>query len=1127
MPHDRDNQVLSPELREAIERAADELFVGRGRELVQLDAALKEALGGRGRVMLIAGEPGIGKTRLAERVAAAATKHGADVFWGRCWEGEGAPAFWPWLQLARAHLRTRGAAALAAKIGVGGPYLADVMPEVRELMPDAPPAPPLDSEQARFRLFDATTALLTSASADKPIMLVLEDLHWADKSSLLLLHFLAREIAEARLFVLATYRDVEVSAGHPLGEVLPKLRRERTVDRILLRGLPEEEVLSLLVAMRGGEVPRTFAANVARETAGNPFFIREILRHLLEEGVAVREGNRWEPLVDETEIRLPESVREVVSRRLARLGDACREMLTLASVLGIEFTFEALERASGAQAGLLALIEEAMEARVLEEVPQSIGRYRFSHALVRETLYEEMGTVERVRLHRIVAEALERLHERNCDAHLPELAHHFLESLPGGDVDKAVDYATRAGDRAVAALAHDDAVRLYRRALQALGLGGSGDERTRCELLLKLGEAQWSAGGSRDPFEPFRQAAEIADRLNDGDLSARAALGLGGPLVWIVGAERQYDFLDKALSMLEERDTPLRARVLSAIASRRFFRPVAEVHARPALEMARRLGDPSTLGFVLQRVPWAMWGPDLEPAERLALVNELIAVGEAAADQTLAAEGYLWRASHYLEIGDGVAADRDVERHLRLAETSRQPYHRWLVAIARAAKALHAGRLDEAERHTADVAVASAALWGRSADPGVLSLDWGITPAIRRTRHPVTDQELATYQALATAGNARATWQISVIWLLVGAGRFDDARRALDHLGDVSDVPHHIEWLSSMCRLGESAARIGDHERARELYEILLPYRDRLVVRMVVCLGAVARPLGIIATSLSQFAEAEQHFEASLALNERVGATLWVAYTQFDYAQMLLTRDAPGDRERALALASKALATTRVSGMTLLERSIITMLEAAGLAAGVEEAAQPSAPPSREARFVLEGDFWSITYDGQTLRLKDSKGLQYLAALIAREKEEIHSAELASGGGSGEPPQGRGDVGEILDAQARSEYRERLRDLEGELEEATRWNDAGRAARMTEEIEFLKGELSAAVGLGGRSRRAGNTGERARKAVASRIHDAIAKIRSDNPALALHFSNSIRLGTFCCYTPERKVAWVL
>ncbi|MGH7805264.1 MAG: hypothetical protein ACREQJ_13030, partial [Candidatus Binatia bacterium] len=524
------------------------------------------------------------------------------------------------------------------------------------------------------------------------------------------------------------------------------------------------------------------------------------------------------------------------------------------------------------------------------------------------------------------------------------------------------------------------------------------------------------------------------------------------------------------------------------------------------------------LGFVLTRVPWAMWGPDLDPAERFDLVNELIVVGEKTGDQTLAAEGYLWRASHYLEMGDGAAADRDVERHLRLAEASRQPYHRWLVAIARAARAFHAGRLDEAERHAVDVLTAASALWGRDADPGVLSLDWGITPAIRRTRHLVTEEEIATYDALASSGPSRATWQISLIWLYVGAGRFDEARRGLEQLAGhgISEVPRHIEWLSSMCRLGESAARIGDHARARELYEILLPYRDRLVARMVVCLGAVARPLGIIATALSRFDEAERHFETALELNGRVGTTIWVAYTQFDYAQMLLTRDAPGDRERAVALASTALATTRECGMTLLERSIGEMLAAAGLATRAEAAAPPSAPPTREARFVREGDFWSIAYDGRAFRLKDSKGLQYLAALIARENEEIHTADLAAGRAS-ERPSDRGDAGEILDAQARSEYRERLRDLAGELEEATRWNDAGRAARISEEVEFLKGELSAAVGIGGRARKAADSTERARKAVASRIRDAIERIRGEHRELALHLENAIRTGAYCCY----------
>jgi predicted ATPase len=302
---------------------------------------------------------------------------------------------------------------------LGGRGVAQVVPEVRERLPDVPAAPPLDSEQARFRLYDSFAALLLRAAAERPIVLLLDDLHWADKASLLLLHFVAREITEARLLVVATYRDVEVSADHPLGELLPALRRERTVDRVLLRGLPDGAVHTLLVGIRGADVPETFTSSLARETSGNPFFIREILRHLLDEGVAYRVGDRWETRLDEKDIRLPESIREVIGRRLARLGDPTRMLLRLASVVGREFHLDVLERVGDRAADqVLDAIEEAGAIRVVEAVPETIGRYRFSHALVRETLYGELRTVDRLRLHRRIGEALEKIFARDPERHL-------------------------------------------------------------------------------------------------------------------------------------------------------------------------------------------------------------------------------------------------------------------------------------------------------------------------------------------------------------------------------------------------------------------------------------------------------------------------------------------------------------------------------------------------------------------------------------------------------------------------------------------------------------------------------------------------------------------------------------
>src|SRR5262249_37765612 len=292
-PDDQNRPSVPPEFRHAGERTAAEPFVGRERGRGQLEAALGEAIGGRGRLCLIAGEPGIGKTRLAECLATTATERGANVVWGRCWEGEGAPVFWPWVQVFRTCLRQADGPTVAARLGPGAPYVAQVVPEVRELLPHLPAAPALDSEQARFKLCDACASFLKTAATDAPLVLVLDDLHGADKSSLLLLQFLARDIADAAVLLLPTYPDVEVSREHPLAEVLPRLRRERTVERMLLRGLPEAEVHAMLVAFGGGPVPEEFARTLSRETAGNPFFIKEVVRHLLDEGIARREGDRW------------------------------------------------------------------------------------------------------------------------------------------------------------------------------------------------------------------------------------------------------------------------------------------------------------------------------------------------------------------------------------------------------------------------------------------------------------------------------------------------------------------------------------------------------------------------------------------------------------------------------------------------------------------------------------------------------------------------------------------------------------------------------------------------------------------------------------------------------------------
>src|SRR5262245_5441251 len=1109
------------------------IFVGRTPELGALRAGLDRALSGRGGVVLVAGEPGIGKSELADRLGSEAARRGAEVLWGRSWEGEGAPPYWPWAQIIRAHLEAGAGADLASLFGAATPYVAQIVAELRDRLPDLP-APPLDSEQARFRLFDAITTFLVRAAQARPLVLILDDIHWADKPSLLLLRFLAREMGGSRLLVVATYRDVEVSRGHPLAEVLPSLRQERTVERLLLRGLPEEDVRAMLVALRGENVPETLARAISRETEGNPFFVQEIVRHLVDEGVLGGEGAPWTRQSRLADLRLPESVRDVIGRRLGRLSAACMQCLTAASVVGREFGLDALERiADLGEERLLEVLEEAVTARVDEEVPQAIGRYRFAHALIRETLYEELRTLERVRRHHRVGEVLEALYARNHEPHLAELAHHFLEALPGGDVAKAVDYATRAGDRANAQLAYEDAAIHYERALQALELEGQPDERRRGELLLKLGEAQWSAGGFEKPKERMREAAAIAERLGDPEFFARAALASAGPIIGMTlffEDKSGISLLERALADLDDRDSALRARVMGKLASLLTLtahpRAAASL-ARAAIEMARRVGDRGALAYVLDATPYATWGPD-NLDERIALAEELMRLAGEIGDVRLAAEAHAWKAGHYLELGDIAAVDQETETQEHIAETSRQVYLRRLAAAGRYTRAVLAGRFEESEKH---ISAAGEDLTGNSLSPHV-----GLVHMLREQQGRV--EELLPYVA-----SYAARYPQNIHWRAYAAGyraslkQGEEARRELECLAaDLTDVPRDFWWLNTMSWLAEVASFVDDVRRAAVLYDLLVPYVDRCAVSgALYCRGAVSRPLGLLATLLARYDDAERHFEKALEMNARVRARIWVAHTQHDYARMLTARDGPGDRERAAALAAQALATAREVGMKPLEADVLTLQAAAGLVEGERVAPPPETRPTPAASAVFrrDGDVWRIAYDGKSLRLKDAKGLQYIARLLRHPGEEFHCADLASGGETeparggvaGDIVAGLGNAGAVLDTAARAAYRQRLQDLEAELAEATQWADAGRAEKLRAEIEFLREELSAAYGLGGRARKAADTSDRARKAVTSRIRETIARITTEHPALGLHLENAIRTGVFCSYVPERSPDW--
>jgi class 3 adenylate cyclase len=898
-----------PRTTEAAEaRDSRGIFVGRERELAELNSGLEDALASRGRLFLLVGEPGIGKSRLTDELITNARARGARVLVGRCWEAGGAPAYWPWVQSLRAYVRDADAETLRSQLHTSAADLAQIVPELRELLPSLPEPLLLESEAARFRLFDSTASFLRNASNAQPLVLVLDDLHAADEPSLLLLRFLAAELADTRILVVGTLRDVDPTVRDALEATLVELGRERVTRRLELSGLTERDVARFIGLATGAEPRPGVVAAIHQETEGNPLFVGEVVRLLIDE-------NRLDQLDDATAttLAIPESVQEVIGRRLRHLSEECRRVLGLAAIFGREFAVEALERVSAvSEDELLDVLDEAVEERVVTDVPGAPGRLRFSHALIRDALYENLSPTRRLRLHRQVGEALEAHYARDLGPHLAELAHHFCAALPAGSADKAIQYARAAADRAVEQVAYEEAVRLYGSALALVE-----DDTVRCELLLAVGGAQARAGETPGSKETYRNAAELAERLGLSDHLARAALGYGGRILWEVARDDEHlvPLLERAIRALQDQDSTLRVRLLARLAGGPLrdssFPPERKAAlSKEALDMARRIGDPTTLAYALAGYITAQHAPS-RTREQVELATELIEVATEAGDRERAVEGHEHRLVALLELGEVAQAKADLETMAKLAEELRQPSQHWYVAIDRAMLALLEGRLADAEE-----LIPAALSVGERAQGWSAAVTYRLQLYVLRREqgrlHEIEEliqsHEYVKYSA----------WRCVLPNMLVELNQLAEAQTALDALAadDFASLPFDEAWLVNMTVLADTAKALGDTERAMVLYRLLLPYADRVAVTYSeMATGSVSRYLGLLASTISQRDDAARHFEDAIVMNERTGARLWLAHTQEDYARMLFERDAPGDRKKAQALLSQALAEYRTLGM--------------------------------------------------------------------------------------------------------------------------------------------------------------------------------------------------------------------
>lgn len=1097
-------------------------FIGRDSELAELSAGLLDAIEGRGGVVLVTGDAGIGKTALVERMASLGAERGALVSWGRCWDSAGAPPYWPWVQIIRTIADELDDETLRSSASSGAAEITLLAPDLGARLGGSVDRSTTDSDARRFYLFEAVTTFLKKASATRPLVLIMDDLHDADHPSLLLLRFLAKDIRASRILVLTTHREREGDHPEEVEEMLAALASEGTV--LELRGLDRAGVGGL-VEQVSGTVPVPAKVDAIHEaTDGNPLFVREVTRLVATKDRLDQEGT--------ISIEIPQSVRAVIRRRLAPLSADAVRVLSAAAVVGRDFEVRVVGLVSElANDRVLGSLSEAVALGVLNE-PAAFGVYRFSHPLMREVLYEDLPLTARMQLHRSVGDAIEREHGDGPRPPLARLAHHFAEAAPAGEPERALDYARRAGDQAMDASAYEEAVELYRRALEALGSIGA-DEVRRCDLLLRLGGALVRAGQYEEAKSTYLSAVETARKLEDAERLALAALGYGEPQVEAGMVDRQLlALLQEALDDLGPKNEALRARVLARFSLELTFSDRAELRdaiSFEAIEIARRLNEVGALASALRARWLAVWGPDgLE--ERTAVAEELLELARSTGDREIELIGRARRATCLIEAARIGPAETDIAAHAGLADELRMPYHQWVAASMQAMRALLQGSPETAEER-ADAALAT-------------------LPIRRDAVYAHLNQLTQIRWDQGRLGELRGTWQeladrfpqvwYSRGWLALAdgeAGREYDARRSLRSMIDgLNELPLYGNLLPALALAAPAAALLGDVQAAESVRRILLPYADRAVVlsapHPVLCSGSAALYLAMAEATMSRWEEAEDHFASAIGVNTQLGARSLLARTQLEFARMLMRRGRTRDRVRALELLDRAAATAA----DLEIGAVANEVERLG---ALHAGAAVSAPDRTGSVFRREGDYWSVLYDGSVVRLRDSKGLAYLATLLANPGREFHAVDLETMDGrdgngvslrrTGVNPDGLGvrsdlgDAGEMLDASAKDAYRARVRDLQAELGEAEAFNDPARAAKVREELDFIENELARAVGLGGRDRRAASHAERARLNVTRAIRSAMRNLARANPSLGEHLSSTIHTGLYCAYTPDARV----
>jgi len=1069
--------------------------------------------------VLVAGEPGIGKTELVREFSGQARELGALVLWGSAWEDGGAPPYWPWVQVLRGYSRQAGPAALGEMAGRDSARLGQLLPE---LTPDRQPAgPPAAGEEARFALFEAVGAALDRASRTAPLVVVLDDLHAAGRPSALLLRF-AATAPLSRVLLIATYRDAEARLDTSPNDIITGLESAGTV--LTLGGLAPGEVSAMLPGADAGVL-----AAVQRRGEGNPLFVSQVARML----------GRRAPTVDE--VPVPAGIQQAIRRQLADLdqnaagsGEAgpAHALLATASAVGLSFDPDlvaaVLETAPEAAA---RQCDQATAAGLLQPGTESPGSYRFRHALIRETFYAELAPQARAQAHRRIAAVLEAEPWRGRSSHA-ELAHHFLRGAAAGgqDAARAVTYAGLAGEDALNALAYEEAAGYFRQALETLARAPESAPAQRCELQLRLATALLRGGQNPAAQPVIDDAAALARQAGLPRLLAAAALAGAQELDFNAPADTTVALLREASERLGPEDRVLRARLLARLAIALSLRMAeAQALAEQAVRLAQEAAGPrapsggepaAALAAALAARQHVLWGSQ-EPADALEGATQIVAAAQRATDPDTERDGRVLCLTHLLELGDGPAAQRVLPELDRLAESTRHPTTRLVALSRRSTLAALTGDFPEADHLArqawqagtmAGLPDADAVYWGQLF---AIWLHAGLADRDEQWMETVLRDLVARSQL--SAAHAAALTQIET-----RKGATEQARGRLDDLvtSGLDLLRPDMLYVWALAQLAQACCGLGAARHADRLYGALAPYAGRAVVAAgaVMCAGATDHYLAGLADLGGHPGPAARHYRAAIRCHRRLGARPMLAHSLHGYARLRGQAGGP-DSDAASAALAEARAIAGECGMTRL----------------LADLDQPAGATSPDAlRLRRDGDLWLLTHGPDQVRMPDSLGLHYLDLLIRSPGTELTALRLvqlagatgaapgatrAGGGPDGlhEVTSGAGD--EMLDAQARAAYRRRLAAIDEELAEAEEWHDGERASRLRAERDFLVQEITAAAGRAGRTRRLGSESERARVNVTRALRTAISRIRDRAPGAADYLDRAVRTGTRCSYRP--------